>query len=52
VRKNEVLVVITDELDEAGIAYVVEPGGKHLKIWFVVGGRRRMQVCSLSSSRS
>jgi hypothetical protein len=50
VRKNECLIAILSVLDDAQIAYVVEHGGKHLKIWFVINGRRQRCICPVSPS--
>jgi hypothetical protein len=50
VRRNECLIAITDVLDEANIAYIVKPGGKHLKIWFTINGRRQRLICPVSPS--
>jgi hypothetical protein len=49
-RRNECLVAITDVLDDAGIAYIVKHGGKHLKVWFTVNGRKRRCICPISPS--
>jgi hypothetical protein len=49
-RRNEALDAITGVLDEAGIAFVVEHGGKHLKIWFHANGRMHRLICSVSPS--
>jgi hypothetical protein len=49
-RRNECLDAITDELDDAQIAYIVQYGGKHLKIWFTLNGRKRRCICGVSPS--
>ncbi len=49
-RKNECLIAITDELDDAQIAYVVQTGGKHLQILFTLNGRDRKCICPVSPS--
>jgi hypothetical protein len=51
-RKHEVLAAITEVLDDAQLTYVIEHGGKHLHIIFVVNGRKRRFICSESSSTS
>ena len=52
--KNECLDAATAVLDEAGISYSVDMGGKHLRLDFEVNGRRcRATVpCSTSDRRS
>jgi hypothetical protein len=49
-RRNEVLDAITDVLDDARVAYIVEYGGKHLKVVFILNGRIRKCICPVSAS--
>jgi hypothetical protein len=48
-RRNECLIAITDVLDDAGIAYVIRQGSKHLHVVFTIGGREQKCICSVSS---
>jgi hypothetical protein len=50
VRRNECLTAIIDVLDDAHVAYIVEHGGKHLKVWFTIAGRRHRFICPVSPS--
>jgi hypothetical protein len=49
-RRNEVLLAITNVLDEAMVAYVVRHGGKHLQVVFTVNGRNQKCICPVSPS--
>jgi hypothetical protein len=51
-RRNECLDVVTAVLDEAGVPYIVKPGGKHWLVVFSINGRQQKIPCSLSSSKS
>jgi hypothetical protein len=49
-RATEVLQTATNQLEEAGIAYVIEHGAKHIKIKWIIAGHSRWCTVSVSPS--
>jgi hypothetical protein len=45
-RRNEYLDIVRSELDEAGIEYEITSaiGGRHIKVWWVCNGIKRVCV--------